>query len=94
MNSNDCYLTSCSEGINILYVLGMEIKSMYICICRAVTDKDIRAALEEGACTMRELRQRLGVCSDCGKCGPHARKLLIEHRELQPVSIDLIVQPA
>ena len=72
----------------------MEVESMYICICRAVTDRDIRAALDKGACTMRELRQRLGVCSDCGKCGPHARKLLIEHRKPQPPSMDLAVQPA
>lgn len=67
---------------------------MYICICRAVTDQDIRAALDDGATTMRELRQRLGVCSDCGKCGPHTRELLDQHRKLQAFPVDLISQPA
>lgn len=66
---------------------------MYICICRAVTEGEIRAALDDGVCTMRELRQRLGVCSDCGKCGQHARKLLVEHRQLQAFPINLIAQP-
>lgn len=67
---------------------------MYVCICRAVTEQDIRAALDKGACTMRDLRQCLGVCSDCGKCGQYARKLLIEHRELQQTSpMNLIAQP-
>jgi len=49
---------------------------MYVCICRAVTDRQIRAAAEAGVRTMRDLRKALGVCSDCGKCGPCARDLL------------------
>ena len=42
---------------------------MYICLCKAVTDSQIRQAVCQGACSMRELRQRLGVASQCGKCG-------------------------
>ncbi|MDN5848551.1 MAG: (2Fe-2S)-binding protein [Nitrococcus sp.] len=68
---------------------------MYVCICRAVTEEDIRATLDDGACSMRELRQRLGVCCGCCKCAPHVRKLLVEHRKLQAPSMNLIaVEPA
>ena len=52
--------------------------SMYVCICHAVTDGQIRECANDGACTMRELRQRLGVASRCGKCTAHALDLLRE----------------
>jgi len=42
---------------------------MYICICQGVTDKQIHNAVCNGACSMRELRQCLGVVEQCGKCG-------------------------
>jgi bacterioferritin-associated ferredoxin len=50
--------------------------AMYVCICRAVTEGEIKAALDEGIRTMRELRQGLGVASECGKCGRCALRLL------------------
>jgi bacterioferritin-associated ferredoxin len=49
---------------------------MYVCICRAVTDRQIRKAVAEGVRTMRELRLKLGVCSACGKCGGCAKEIL------------------
>jgi Bacterioferritin-associated ferredoxin len=52
---------------------------MYVCICHAVTDRQIRQAVDEGVRTMRELRQRFGLCSRCGKCGPCAKEVLSEH---------------
>ena len=33
---------------------------MYVCVCHAVTDGQIRECANDGACKMRELRQRLG----------------------------------
>lgn len=65
--------------IRIADILSMSSQSgvpMYVCICRAVTDRQIRAAAEAGVRTMRDLRKALGVCSDCGKCGPCAKDLL------------------
>ncbi len=51
---------------------------MYVCICQAVTDRDIREAVDAGARSMRELRRRLNLCNSCGRCGQHARELLVE----------------
>ncbi|MBL8507408.1 MAG: (2Fe-2S)-binding protein, partial [Chitinimonas sp.] len=34
---------------------------MYVCICNAVTDKQIRRAINDGCGSMRELRMELGV---------------------------------
>ena len=44
---------------------------MYVCICKSVTDSQIRTAVSEGACSMRALCQNLGACSQCGKCAEH-----------------------
>ncbi|HHH48677.1 MAG TPA: (2Fe-2S)-binding protein [Gammaproteobacteria bacterium] len=48
---------------------------MYICICKAVTDSDIRGAVEEGTTSMRGLRDRLGCSGQCGKCARQVRQL-------------------
>jgi len=53
---------------------------MYICICNGITEHDIRACADEGACTMRDLEGCLGVGSYCGKCKPAARQILSETR--------------
>lgn len=52
---------------------------MYICICKQVTDKQIKAAINEGARSIRDLRSELGVASQCGQCGRCAKAILKEH---------------
>ncbi|MGZ8217070.1 (2Fe-2S)-binding protein [Methylomagnum sp.] len=50
---------------------------MYICICKNVTDGQIRKAVrEKGVNNMRALRQELGACDQCGKCAVEARQLI------------------
>jgi len=49
---------------------------MYVCICNAVTDGDIREAYAEGACTLEALQDELGVATCCGRCEPTAREVL------------------
>ena len=51
---------------------------MYVCVCNAVTDRKIRAAVDDGVVTMRELQKQLGVSAVCGKCAPCARDILHE----------------
>jgi bacterioferritin-associated ferredoxin len=48
---------------------------MYVCLCNAVTDSQIRRAVEEGATRMCDLRAELGVAADCGKCACCANQL-------------------
>lgn len=56
---------------------------MYVCICKGITDHQIRAAVNQGADTMRVLRHTLGVASQCGKCGSLARDIMREAVEQQ-----------
>ncbi|TAL50699.1 MAG: (2Fe-2S)-binding protein, partial [Methylovulum sp.] len=49
---------------------------MYVCVCKAVTDTQIKNAIDKGVCTRRQLFQCFGVGSDCGKCNKHVKELL------------------
>ena len=54
---------------------------MYVCICNAVTEKQIRRAARQGAQSLPELRDRLGVASNCGTCAGQAMEILDQHGE-------------
>ena len=59
---------------------------MYVCICKSVTDKQIRRAAANGADNLFELREILGVASVCGTCGPVAEEILDEtNQHTQPI---------
>lgn len=51
---------------------------MYICICRQITDSQIRERCRDGEVSMADLRNELGLASDCGRCGKFARQLINE----------------
>lgn len=49
---------------------------MYICVCHAVTDRDIHAARRRGVRTLDELSAETGAGSCCGSCADVAERLL------------------
>jgi bacterioferritin-associated ferredoxin len=51
---------------------------MYVCLCNAVTEREIRQVVELGARSLRELSECLGVATGCGKCSPCAKAILSE----------------
>jgi bacterioferritin-associated ferredoxin len=51
---------------------------MYVCICNAITDKQIRRAAKNGVDNLYELRESLGVASNCGSCADQAQSILNE----------------
>jgi bacterioferritin-associated ferredoxin len=56
---------------------------MYVCVCKAVTDTQIKQAINEGLGSRRELFKCLGVGGSCGKCNPHVKELLNDHSRNQ-----------
>lgn len=60
---------------------------MYICICKAVTEKQIQQHLAEGVNSFQELRERTGIATQCGKCSCDARSCLRQ----QPSSSDILL---
>ncbi len=49
---------------------------MYVCLCKGVTDHQIRAEVHDGADTLRDVSRRLGVATQCGKCAGCARQII------------------
>ena len=57
---------------------------MYICVCNAVTESEIRQAIAEGAETVKELRDRLLVTGCCGSCLPSVQEFLERSVQTEP----------
>jgi len=51
---------------------------MYVCLCKAVTNQQVKEAVEQGQ-SYAEMRQSLGVATDCGCCGKVAKELIRQH---------------
>jgi bacterioferritin-associated ferredoxin len=54
---------------------------MYVCVCQAVTERQVRDAVSGGIQTMRALREHLGVASECARCARCAHGILKECRD-------------
>jgi bacterioferritin-associated ferredoxin len=51
---------------------------MYVCVCKAVTERQIHQAAQEGARSLKDLYQGLGITRECGRCAHCARECLNE----------------
>ena len=49
---------------------------MFICICNAITERQVKTAVAEGAQTLSDLQGQLGVASCCGCCADTASEYL------------------
>jgi bacterioferritin-associated ferredoxin len=49
---------------------------MIVCVCKAVSERHIRAAVIEGATRLQDLSRQTGLGTCCGKCLPEARSAL------------------
>jgi bacterioferritin-associated ferredoxin len=41
---------------------------MYVCCCRAVTDREVARVIDEGATTVDDVTLACGAGGDCGAC--------------------------
>ncbi|MGH8670412.1 MAG: (2Fe-2S)-binding protein [Burkholderiales bacterium] len=51
-------------------------ETMYVCICKAVTEEQIRCCVQNGVRSVKELRLLMGVGSECGSCVNCARQVI------------------
>ncbi|ARP84845.1 (2Fe-2S)-binding protein [Bordetella genomosp. 9] len=49
---------------------------MYVCVCNAITERQVRAAVDGGATTLDDLQFELGVATCCGTCAATAAEYL------------------
>jgi bacterioferritin-associated ferredoxin len=56
---------------------------MIVCVCKAVSDRHIRAAVKGGATRLQDLSRQTGLGTCCGKCLPEARTTLAESLRME-----------
>jgi bacterioferritin-associated ferredoxin len=61
---------------NPLDRVGFEFIRMYVCLCKIATDKDVSAAISEGARTVEEVGEACGAGTGCGACRPMIHEML------------------
>lgn len=49
---------------------------MYVCVCQAVTERQVREAARTGVKSVKALKECLGVASECAKCARCAHHIL------------------
>jgi len=49
---------------------------MFVCICKQVTDHQIKQAVNNGAASFSDIQSELGVATQCGECKNHARQCM------------------
>ncbi|AHN29445.1 bacterioferritin-associated ferredoxin, putative [Snodgrassella alvi wkB2] len=49
---------------------------MYVCLCNAITDRQIKETVAAGASSLTDLQAQLGVATCCGCCADLASSFL------------------
>jgi bacterioferritin-associated ferredoxin len=49
---------------------------MLVCVCRGISDREVRDVLARGATTLREVGRACGAGADCGSCRDLIRTML------------------
>ena len=60
---------------------------MFICSCKAVTDRTVHAAVAAGASCPEEIAAMCGAGSRCGGCWPALERILETREELVSVRV-------
>src|SRR5262249_54079603 len=88
---SNAYVRPCSVGRRLidnhshLYLDRPQVRkhfsvlTVYVCICRAITDRQIREVVDRGAGTLCEVQAHLPVASCCGRCEESARDVIEAH---------------
>jgi bacterioferritin-associated ferredoxin len=75
----------CKAGLGLLLKTEFNILTqgawMYVCVCRAVTENEVRAAIDAGADTVAAVTGACCAGDDCGACHGVIRDLIEERAE-------------
>jgi bacterioferritin-associated ferredoxin len=68
---------------------------MYVCICKGINDRVVRACIRDGARTVHEVGLGCGAGTDCGACRGTIADLIEEHEERAAPRLSLpVLRPA
>jgi len=63
---------------------------MIVCVCRRVSDRQIREAAAEGAVSLECLQFELGVATQCGRCADCASRILCDARSSSASNMPMV----
>ena len=49
---------------------------MYVCLCKSVTDQQIKESVENGVTSFSAMRSHLDVSTACGKCECEVKQII------------------
>ncbi|MCK5881888.1 MAG: (2Fe-2S)-binding protein [Sinobacterium sp.] len=49
---------------------------MYVCLCKGITDRQLRSAVHDGASSFRQVAQSTGCSTQCGQCACMAKEIV------------------
>jgi bacterioferritin-associated ferredoxin len=52
---------------------------MYVCVCHAISDRQIRDVVNRGAASLNEVQAYLPVAGCCGRCEDVAKEVIDSH---------------
>lgn len=55
--------------------------TMFVCVCHAVTDSEVKTAIEGGAGCVDAVTRACRAGGDCGACHGHIENMIEEHFE-------------
>src|SRR3546814_2013784 len=66
-----------------------EEESMVVCVCNAIREKDVRAAVRSGASCPSSAYARAGHRPKCGQCFPFAREIIASEQRSEEHTYEL-----
>jgi bacterioferritin-associated ferredoxin len=76
------FASGLENGIH--YPLGQ----MFVCICRAVTEQQVAAAIESGASSREAVSRACRAGGDCGACHATIEDMIEEHCDRRAIAAD------
>jgi bacterioferritin-associated ferredoxin len=61
---------------------------MYVCLCYALTDKDIKKNIQHGCLSLKKLQQNCKAGTSCGACLLQLDKILKQSKEIKSATKD------
>ena len=58
--------------------MSLKIGYMFVCLCKAVTDTQIREAVDQGHASLQAMQAKLQVSTSCGACACEVDKIIDE----------------
>lgn len=57
---------------------------MVVCLCQGVSEKTVRASIDEGARTRQQVTDACGAGDGCGTCHRTIKTIIVECRRAKP----------